>query len=278
MIVSVSRRTDIPALYSEWFYNRLKKSFVLLRNPYNHLQIGRVTLTPDKVDGFVFWTKNVTPMFDRINELEAFKYYFQHTITAYGRDVERNLPNKNEVIIPSFKKIGINKAVWRYDPIFINESYSVKYHLRAFKSIAEQLEGYTRTAIISFLDYYRTVDFSKLQLKILNTEEQNNLAVQLYEIGKKHGIEVKACSEQLNIPAASCIDGKMLGVKGIKDKNQRELCNCLTSVDIGAYNTCTNGCIYCYANPYGRVNPITDNKSDILGKPLIGIEKIKQRN
>ena len=121
MIVSASRRTDIPALFSEWFYNRVGKGFVLLRNPYNPLQVGRVSLTPDKVDGFVFWTKNAAPMLNRIHELDAFKYYFQYTITPYGRDVEKNIPDKHEVVIPAFKRIGADKAIWRYDPVFLND-------------------------------------------------------------------------------------------------------------------------------------------------------------
>lgn len=124
MIVSASRRTDIPALFSEWFYNRVGKGFVLLRNPYNPLQVGRVSLTPDKVDGFVFWTKNAAPMLNRIHELDAFKYYFQYTITPYGRDVEKNIPDKHEVVIPAFKKIGADKAIWRYDPVFLNDRYT----------------------------------------------------------------------------------------------------------------------------------------------------------
>lgn len=155
MIVSASRRTDIPALFSEWFYNRVGKGFVLLRNPYNPLQVGRVSLTPDKVDGFVFWTKNAAPMLDRIHELDAFKYYFQYTITPYGRDVEKNIPDKNEVVIPAFKKIGADKAIWRYDPIFINDRYTWDYHIRAFTKIAESLEGHTHKAVTSFVDSYR---------------------------------------------------------------------------------------------------------------------------
>jgi hypothetical protein len=111
MIVSASRRTDIPALFSEWFYNRIKKGYVFVRNPYNPLQVGRVLLTPDKVDGFVFWTKNAAPMLERIYELDKFKYYFQYTITPYGREIEKNIPDKNAVILPSFKKIKLDKAI-----------------------------------------------------------------------------------------------------------------------------------------------------------------------
>jgi len=106
MIVSASRRTDIPALFSEWFYNRVEKGFVLLKNPYNPLQVGRVTLTPDKVDGFVFWTKNAAPMLPRINELDNFKYYFQFTITPYGKDVEKNIPDKKKL---SFRRLRESK-------------------------------------------------------------------------------------------------------------------------------------------------------------------------
>ncbi len=278
MIVSASRRTDIPALFSEWFYHRIGKGFVLLRNPYNPHQVGRVTLTPDKVDGFVFWTKNAAPMLPRIHELDAFKYYFQFTITPYGRDVERNLPDKKEVIIPAFKQIGADKAIWRYDPIFINEKYSWEYHLRAFEKIASELEGYTNKAVISFVDYYRTVDLRPLGIIALSPEQQHEMAQRLSEIAASHGITLTACAKELGIEKACCIDGKMFGVNKPKDRNQRGLCTCVESVDIGTYSTCRNGCAYCYANHYGYVQPAPDVHSDILGPPLTGNETIKQRN
>lgn len=278
MIVSASRRTDIPALFSEWFYNRVGKGFVLLRNPYNPLQVGRLSLTPDKVDGFVFWTKNAAPMLARIHELDAFKYYFQYTITPYGRDVERNIPDKKEVVIPAFKKIGADKVVWRYDPIFINDKYTVDYHVHAFTEIAQMLEGYTTEAVMSFVDYYRSVDLSPLKIKPLTLEQQRELAEQLSEIAKRHGIKLTACAEDLGLPHSCCVDGKRFGVIKPKDRNQRGLCQCVESVDIGSYSTCRNGCAYCYANRYGYVQPAPDVNCDLLGAPLTGNEKIKQRN
>lgn len=278
MIVSASRRTDIPALFSEWFYNRVGKGFVLLKNPYNPLQVGRVTLTPDKVDGFVFWTKNAAPMLRRIHELDSFKYYFQYTITPYGRDVERNIPDKHEVVIPAFKKIGADKAIWRYDPIFINDRYTWEYHVRAFTKIAEELEGHTHKAVMSFVDAYRTVDLRPLGIHPLTAEQQRELAQTLAEIARQHGIELTACAEDLGLPSSCCIDGKMFGVNKPKDRNQRGLCTCVESVDIGAYSTCGNGCAYCYANHYGYVQPRPSPDSDLLGPPLTGQEKIKQRN
>jgi len=278
MIVSASRRTDIPALFSEWFYNRVGKGFVLLKNPYNPLQVGRVTLTPDKVDGFVFWTKNAAPMLPRIHELDAFKYYFQFTITPYGKDVEKNIPDKKEIVIPAFKKIEKGKAIWRYDPIFLNERYTWEYHVRAFTKIAESLEGYATKAVTSFVDSYRTVDLKSLKIQPLKPEQQKELVQQLSVIAKEHGITLYSCAEDLGLPQSSCVDGEMFGVKKPKDRNQRGLCQCCESVDIGAYSTCSNGCAYCYANHYGYVLPRPSNDSDLLGTPLNGNEKIKQRN
>ena len=278
MIVSASRRTDIPALFSEWFYNRVEKGFVLLKNPYNPLQVGRVTLTPDKVDGFVFWTKNAAPMLSRIHELDDFKYYFQFTITAYEKDVERNIPDKEEIIIPAFKRIGKGKAIWRYDPIFLNEKYTWDYHIQAFTKIAESLEGYTTKAVTSFVDFYRTVDLTPLKIQALTSEQKKELAHKLAEIARQHEIELFSCAEELGLPYSACVDGKMFGVNKLKDRNQRGLCQCVESVDIGAYSTCANGCAYCYANHYGYVLPRTNPNSDVLGTPLTGNEKIKQRN
>jgi hypothetical protein len=265
-------------MFSDWFYNRVGKGFVLLRNPYNPLQVGRVTLTPDKVDGFVFWTKNAAPMLGRIHELDAFKYYFQFTITPYGRDVEKNIPDKWEVIIPAFHKIGFGKAIWRYDPVFINERYTSEYHISVFTQIAEALEGYTDKAVMSFVDAYRSVDLRPLNIQTLTAEQQRELAQELAEIATAHGIELSACAEDLGIKQSCCVDGKMFGVNKPKDRNQRGLCGCVESVDIGAYSTCGNGCAYCYANHYGYVQAPPGIESDILGPPLTGSETIKQRN
>lgn len=278
MIVSASRRTDIPAMFSDWFYNRVGKGFVLLRNPYNPQQVGRVELTPDHVDGIVFWTKNAAPFLPRIHELDKFKYYFQFTITGYGNDVERHLPDKKKVIIPSFKQIGSDKVIWRYDPIFINDKYTVNYHIRAFTKLAEMLEGYTNTAVMSFIDYYRTVDLRPLNIQPLTPAQQRELAQQLSEIAASHGIMLQSCAEDVGLPHSCCIDGKRFGVVRPKDRNQRELCGCVESVDIGSYSTCGNGCAYCYATHYGIVHNNIDPDCDVLGPPLNGTEKIKQRN
>ncbi|NLF95559.1 MAG: DUF1848 domain-containing protein, partial [Candidatus Riflebacteria bacterium] len=118
MIVSVSRRTDIPAFYHEWFYNRLAAGFALTRNPMNPAQIRRVELTPEEVDCFVFWSKNPQSFMQNLSRLNAYKYYFQFTLTPYDRDLEPGLPDKRE-LIATFRalstEIGAEKVVWRYD-------------------------------------------------------------------------------------------------------------------------------------------------------------------
>ena len=128
MIVSASRRTDIPTFYSEWFYNRIKEGFLYVRNPMNAHQISRIDLSPDVVDCIVFWTKNPIPMLPRLDELEAYKYYFQFTLTGYGKDMEANLPDKKQKLIPAFRqlsaKIGKKRVIWRYDPIVLTHKYT----------------------------------------------------------------------------------------------------------------------------------------------------------
>lgn len=265
MILSVSRRTDIPNYYADWFYNRIKEGFVCVRNPMNPHQVSRITLSPEVVDCIVFWTKNPVPMLERLDELSAYPYYFQYTLTGYGRDVERNLPDKKDVLIPAFQtlaeKIGNNRVIWRYDPILFNGVYTPEYHLNAFRQIAEALNGYTDQCVISFVDTYAK---NKVSMKTLGVYEllQDKLlefTQGLYEAANANGIRVVSCAEQMDllqcgVEHGSCIDkARIEGTLGCsievsRDKNQRPECGCVESVDIGTYNTCKSGCKYCYAN------------------------------
>jgi len=232
----------------------------------NFRQVSRIKLTPDVVDGIVFWTKNPAPMLERLNELKDFMYYFQFTITPYGKDIESNLPSKNNEILSSFKKlsdlIGADRIIWRFDPILINNKYTTDYHVRAFKKIAEELHNYTRKVTISFVDVdYRGIksNIKELALSDFSIEMQTQLAANLASIAHSFGLSIDTCAEKLNlqqfgIEHASCIDNrvfeKLLGysLSVDKDKNQRLECSCISSIDIGMYNTCRNGCCYCYAN------------------------------
>lgn len=291
MILSVSRRTDIPNYYSEWFFNRLKDGFLYVRNPMNFHQISEIKISPDVVDCIVFWTKNPLPMMERLDELEAYNYYFQFTLTGYGNDVERNLPNKKTLVIPIFQelsnKIGKEKVVWRYDPIFFSNRYNVQYHLKAFRSIAEALSGYTEKCVISFLDIYpkNKKNMDNLLSYDLSDSELREFAKELSNIAKENHIKIGSCAEKVDLDEYgiihnSCIDKelieKIIGckLKINKDKNQRIECGCVESVEVGTYNTCKNGCVYCYANYSAKSVESNFQKYDPLSPLLCGhIEK-----
>lgn len=265
MILSVSRRTDIPNYYSDWFINRIKEGFLYVRNPMNQHQISRILLSPDVVDCIVFWTKNPANMMEKLKYLQNYAYYFQFTLTGYGKDVEPNLPNKRGELIPIFKrlseKIGKEKVIWRYDPVLISRRYTMNYHLKAFEEIAGNLADYTEKVVISFIDLYSKTQRNTRELDIrrMTNEEIMGLAGQMAQIASKYHLTIESCAEQiklqeLGVRHGSCIDRKLIeGILGCKlivekDKNQREECGCFESVDVGTYNTCPNGCKYCYAN------------------------------
>lgn len=265
MIISASRRTDIPTYYSEWFFNRIKEKYVLVRNPMNAHQVSRIDLSPEVVDGIVFWTKNPIPMMDELGCLKEYIYYFQFTLNAYGKDIEPNIPSKRDVLIPAFRKlskeIGKERVVWRYDPIFLNEKYTPEYHVQYFKNLASKLCDYTEKCTISFIDLYRNTERNAKKLALLpfSFEQKMGLMRNFSEIAAEYGLSVDTCAEEIEaesigIKHAHCVDkerferltGCTLNIS--KDKNQRPACGCVESIDIGAYNTCKNGCLYCYAN------------------------------
>lgn len=285
MIISASRRTDIPAFYSPWFLNRITEGYVMVRNPMNIHQISRISLSPDVVDGIVFWTKNPAPMLDKLDALKDYMYYFQFTLTAYGKDVEPNVPDKDKVILPAFQRlseqIGSQRVIWRYDPIFLSEKYTVDYHIRRFEELAKVLHPYTDQCVISFLDFYRNAAHRMEPVKVQEFPigTQRTLAQALANIGQAYGLRLSTCSEQIDLSAfgighAHCIDPslfeKLLGcpLQSKKDKNQRLECGCAESIDIGAYDTCPNGCLYCYAT-FSEKSVRTNLGKHIPASPLI---------
>ena len=299
MIISASRRTDIPAYYSGWLINRIKAGFVLVRNPRNPRQVSKILLSPEHVRGIVFWTKNPANMMKYLSELNDYMYYFQFTLTPYGRDIEPNLPSKPDELIQIFKQLsvtlGANRVIWRYDPILINEKYTMDYHYRAFEKISEALASFTKKVIISFIDpNYRNVKrhISQLRLKDFEDEQKVELAKNLVGIAARYGLVVESCSgkidlQRFGIGPSRCIDYKLfeelLGceISASKDKFQRPECGCMPSIDIGVYNTCLHGCKYCYANYnqeiVGRNWGLHDPLSPLLIGSLMDGDKVKER-
>lgn len=285
MILSVSRRTDIPNYYSEWFYNRIREGFAYVRNPINMHQISKIDLSPGVIDCIVFWTKNPEPMMERLSELSAYRYYFQFTLTGYGKDIEANVPHKRDKMIGIFQnlsdKIGSRNVIWRYDPILFTDIYTPEYHLKAFEQIASSLKGFTRKCVISFVDTYVK---NKKNMQQLNAYELENAKLttfskEIVKIAKANGITMASCAETMDLSMCGighncCIDKQLIEeiigyrIKAGKDKNQRECCGCIESIDIGTYNTCPNGCRYCYANA-GTESVLKNSKLYDPASPLL---------
>lgn len=265
MILSASRRTDIPNYYMEWFLHRIREGYAYVRNPMNPHQISRISLSPSVVDCVVFWTKNPENMLPHLEALEAYPYYVQFTLTGYGRDIEPNLPDKKNRLIPTFQalssKIGKERVVWRYDPLFLSQRYTVSYHLAAFAEIARCLRGYTERVVISLIDLYAKTKRNTAGLSLSPPEGDTLLymAGRMAHIAKENGMMIESCAESCDLLAVgvqhgSCIDPRLIEritgcpLRAAKDRNQRAACGCAESIDIGAYHTCRNGCKYCYAN------------------------------
>ena len=285
MIISASRRTDIPAFYSDWFFNRIKEGYVLVRNPMNAHQISKISLSADVIDCIVFWTKNPRPMINRLDELKDYNYYFQFTLNSYAKDIEPNVPSKDKEIIKSFRelseKIGKDRVVWRYDPILINDNYSVDHHIKYFRKLAELLDGSFDHCIISFVDYYRknATSFKENNISELQKDIVYVIAESFNKVSNELGFIIKTCAEKYDlskygIAHGKCIDDEMIShIAGSrlnvqKDKNQRAECSCVESVDIGLYNTCLHGCKYCYAN-YSNKSVIENHKKHDPAAPIL---------
>ena len=263
MIISASRRTDIPSFFSEWFIKRLEEKYVYVRSPFNFKLISKISLSPEVIDGIVFWTKNAVPMIPKLNRLGALPFYFHWTVNPYGKDIEPYLPSKNDTLIPEFKrlsdKLGNDRVIWRYNPIVFTGKYTAAYHLYYFEKLSNKLNGYTKRCIVSFLDYYEDTrqNMRCLGLTDKTDMEKIELISKFADIAQKYHISLEICTDSqrpVGIKKACCVDKAIFEkIQGYpislgKDPGQRSECRCMESIDIGMYNTCGNGCLYCYAN------------------------------
>ena len=275
MIISISRRTDIPAFYSRWFMQRLEAGFVDVQNPMNAEQISRILLHKETADCFLFCTKNPLPMMrprhsdgeagDCLDTLDDFgvPYLFHQTLTPYDVDIESGLPPK-ALLLEGFQqlsmRLGSERVVWRYDPVVFANGWDIERHKAAFSDYARQLAGYTHRCIVSFLMIYKkftSETIASLGGRIPATARLL-LARHFTEVCNKYGMRLSICCDahdysSLGIDQCGCIDAEVIeGVEGgpietPKEKSLRDNCLCLPSTDIGAYDSCANGCAYCYA-------------------------------
>ena len=291
MIISASRRTDIPAFYHKWFMNRLREGFLLTRNPFNHNQISRVSLRKEDVEAIVFWTRNpsrLVPFLKEIDEL-GHKYYFQYTITGYPRTIEKSVPNPYRAI-KTFSElsdlIGAERVIWRYDPILLSNQVNLNEHKRLFLKIAQSLAGKTKKVVISFSDFYKKTERNLKAVENLiysditdSKEQLDDLCYYMSSIANNNDMSIESCSEQIDtsscgITHGKCIDDRLLRdvfdipVQSEKDKGQREECGCIKSVDIGMYNTCLHECAYCYAT-YNKKAAISNKEKHYETSPFL---------
>ena len=262
MIINTGQRTDIPAFFSRWFVNRLKAGFVLVRNPYNPRSVTRYRLDPEVVDLIGFCTKNPAPMLPHMDLLRPFGQYWYVTVTPYGKDIEPHVPPKLQVL-ESFRRlsdtVGADCVGWRYDPILLNESWPVERHIKAFEYMAKALSGYTRTAVISFIDLYEKTKRNYPEARAVAREDRLVLGKAIVDIARQYGMTVRPCAEgdelaPFGADCSGCMTVAMyeqaLGrrLKVPRTQSARKECACWLGGDIGAYNTCGHLCRYCYAN------------------------------
>lgn len=273
MIVSVSRRSDIPACHGAWFLEQVRAGECVVRNPVNRAQFARVGLKPSEVDAFVFWSKNPAPFFPILAELDAkgYRYYFLFTLNDYPPALEPGMPPVSarvKTFLALATRLGPDRVVWRYDPIILSKRLTPEWHLATFARLASDLRGACDTVIVSFMDWYSRVNESMAQAeaatgdKFLRSEadisSHGRFALELARLAATAGMRIQSCCEpprlaEFGIPAGSCIDARRINrlwgltVATHKDKGQRKFCLCAESRDIGEYGTCRHGCAYCYA-------------------------------
>ena len=288
MIISASRRTDIPAFFPEWFMNRIREGYVLARNPMNYHHVSKINLSPDIVDCIVFWTKDPTRLIRQLPEISSmgYQYYFQFTLNAYEKEIEPSLPSlkyRIDTLQSLARKIERSRVVWRYDPIFISDKYTVLWHKKQFEYLSSTLKNSTERCVISFLDMYGSVqnNLAGTGAREPSEEEMKLLAESFAASAGKNEIRLQTCAEKIDlekygIEHGCCIDAGMISeITGVqldvkKDKTQRKECGCVESIDIGQYDTCRHGCRYCYAMHSAGVTGYGAQKNDPISPLLIG--------
>jgi len=270
MIISASRRTDIPAFYSNWFINRARAGYCTVPNPFNRDQISRISLRPADVEVIVFWTRNSKPLMRHLGELDGqgYRYYFQFTVMANPRVLDPYSPTIKESI-RTFKalsdRIGPKRVIWRYDPIVLSNLTDPAFHREKFATIAKELKGHTNRTVISIVDIYKSItarmrrlESSGLRLLSPQGPDLTDIVRSLSEIAGTYEMNLVSCAEEidpqpLGVNRGKCVDDELIAkefglkVAPKKDPHQRAACGCIISKDIGLYDTCPYNCVYCYA-------------------------------
>lgn len=263
MIVNTGGRTDTVQYYSEWLLRRFAEGYVLSRNPLFPNKVSRIELSPDKVDCVVFCSKSYAPILPRLHEITSrFRTYFYYTITAYGKDIEPGVPSiaeSMETLVALSRMVGRMRVAWRFDPVLLAADYPAARILEIFAQMTPALAPYIDRCIFSFVEVYKKLEVNMPELIPLSLEDMDMLARGLGEIAGENGILIQTCGtngdySRYGIHPSGCMTLEILGrANGVafrnrKHRGMRHGCHCIESRDIGAYDSCLNGCKYCYAN------------------------------
>ncbi len=263
MIINTGGRTDTVQYYTDWLMRRFEEGYALTRNPLFPTKVNRYELDPKVVDCVVFCSKNYQPILPRLHEItDRFNTYFHYTITAYGRDIEPGVPPIDEsmaTLIELSQLVGRQRVSWRYDPVLLTRDYTIQRHLETFDRMARSLAPHIDRCIFSFVEMYKKLRFNMPELIPLSVEDMDELARGLGSIAATYGMRIQTCGtngdfSRYGIQSSGCMTLDILGeangvaFKNRKHKGMRQGCHCIESRDIGAYDTCLNGCKYCYAN------------------------------
>ena len=268
-IISVSRRTDVPAFYSEWFIRRIHAGFAGVVNPYGGKRYV-VSLKPQDVVCFVFWSKDFTPFLRHLDALDrlGYKFYFNYTLTALPAVFENNVDKDAAFRSLTYlsDRYSPGHVNWRFDPIILSRITDSEFYVEAFERLAARLAGRVERCYFSFVTEYGKVKRNVLQLRPqtgiaipdVHPDQRIALADRLAAIAERHGIRMYSCCGDYllsdRIQKARCIDGAVierlffLQRFGHQVKPTRQECGCTESIDVGTYDTCPHGCVYCYAN------------------------------
>lgn len=263
MILNTGGRTDTVQYYSEWLLNRFREGYVLSRNPLFPNVINRIELSPDTIDVVVFCSKDYAPILDRLHEIsDRFKCYYHYTITAYDTDIEPNVPSIEqsvETLKQLSAQVGKEKVAWRYDPVLLTEKYTIEKHFETFDYMARELSPYVDRCIFSFVEMYKKLAVNMPELQPISDDNKLLLVKGLGAIAKQYGLYLQTCAAkddylQFGVHHSGCMTTEIfsralgLNFKHQAHKGNRIGCACMESRGLGDYNSCPNGCRYCYAN------------------------------
>ncbi len=285
VIINASGRTDVVGFYLPWFIQRLKNQELYVRNPYYTRQVSKLVLDPRQIDLIIFCTKNPIPLLDYLDELSKYSLMIQVSITPYGKEIEPGVPDKRDVIsttIALSKQLIQASVQVRYDPIFLSKKYTIGYHEMMFERLCEKLAGSIHVIIISFIDMMKNTQANAQAMKLIEIDEEKmkEIARRFSLIATKYQMKIKTCAENVDLSMYGifnepCYSAKeVFEITGVAKKYKkgkwRGSCECIETIDIGAYNSCPHGCLYCYANYDAKLVSNNFLQHDINSNFIIG--------